>query len=151
IDEHVPLPPGSRGGITAQFMAAYEGDYEIRAANNPAVFTVDGAAVDTKGRNHLSAGMHSIVAANPGHSLVESEGELFGFIPGGAGTGYASTGLVAGGVLVANGSAGPGRRGPGAGVTVDGPFNPTGNPVDTTSRTRIFICRASDQREEPAC
>ena len=35
----------------------------------------------------------------PGHSLVESEGELFGFVPGAAGTGYASTGTIAGGVL----------------------------------------------------
>ncbi len=39
----------------------------------------------------------------------------------------------------------------GASITVDGPFNPTGNPVDTTSRTRIFVCRASDPKEEPAC
>jgi len=72
-------------------------------------------------------------------------------MPGGAGTGYASTGLVAGGVLVANGSAGPGRRGPGAGITIDGPFNPTGKPVDTESRARIFICRAPDPQEETAC
>ena len=35
----------------------YEGDYELRAAGNPAVFTVDGAQVDTKGRTHLTAGL----------------------------------------------------------------------------------------------
>src|SRR5580658_3964859 len=46
MDPDVPLPPGARGGITAQFLAPYEGDYEIRAAGNPAVFTVDGASVD---------------------------------------------------------------------------------------------------------
>ena len=39
----------------------------------------------------------------------------------------------------------------GAGITVDGPFNPTGNPVDTASRTRIFVCRAPDPKEETAC
>ncbi len=149
----VPLPPGARGGITAQFLASYEGDYEIRAAGNPAGFTVDGANVDIKGRTHLKAGPHAIVAANEGHSFAESEGELFGFIPGGAGTGYASTGTVAGGVLIANGSAGGGRGGRGGGptITVDGPFNPTGNPIDTASRTRIFVCRAPDPSEETAC
>jgi mono/diheme cytochrome c family protein len=155
MDHDIPLPPGARGGITARFLTPYEGDYEIRATNNPAVFTVDGTAVDSKGRTHLTAGEHSIVAANAGHSFVESEGELFGFVPGAAGTGYSSTGTVVGGII-ANGNAGGGRggrggRGGGPSVTVDGPFNPTGNPVDTVSRTRVFICRAPDPREETAC
>ena len=92
IDASVPLPPGARSGITAQYLAPYEGDYELRAAGNPAVFIVDGAPVDTKGRTHLKAGLHTIVAAAPERSFVESEGELFGFVPGAAGTGYASTG-----------------------------------------------------------
>jgi hypothetical protein len=152
IDAAVPLPPGARGGITAEFPAPYEGDYELRASGNPVVFTVDGAVVDTKARTHLTAGPHTVVAANAGHSFVESEGELFGFVPGGAGTGYASTGTIAGGVLIANGSAGGGRgRGGGPTITVDGPFNPTGTPIDTASRTRIFVCRAPDPSEETAC
>jgi mono/diheme cytochrome c family protein len=149
VDPDVPLPPGARGGITAQFLAPYEGDYELRAAGNPAVFTVDGANVDTTGRTHLTAGMHAIVSANPGHSFVESEGELFGFVPGGAGTGYASTGTVAGGAIGGGGRGRGGARGPS--VTVDGPFNPTGKPVDTASRTRIFVCRAPDASEEASC
>jgi len=156
VDPSVPLPPGARGGITAQYLAPYEGDYEIRAAGNPAVLTVDGVAIDKNdkndknGRTHLTAGMHTLVAANAGHSFAESEGELFGYVPGAAGTGYSSTGLVVGGII-ANGSAGGGRGGPGAGITVDGPFNPTGTPVDTASRTRIFVCRATDPKEEPSC
>src|SRR5580658_6048599 len=52
VDPNVSLPPGARGGVTAEFLASYEGDYEIRAGGNPAVFTIDGAAVDAKGRNH---------------------------------------------------------------------------------------------------
>jgi mono/diheme cytochrome c family protein len=147
VDGSIPLPPGARGGIAASFLAPYEGDYEIRATGNPAVFTVDGVKVDAKGRNHLAAGMHAIVSANEAHSLVESEGELFGFVPGGAGTGYGSTGLSAGGAI---GGGGRGRGG-GPNVTVDGPYNPTGNPVDTASRTRIFLCRAPDPKEETAC
>jgi mono/diheme cytochrome c family protein len=151
MDPNVPLPPGARGGVTAQFLAPYEGDYELRATGNSAVFAVDGSAIDTKGRTHLAAGLHSVVAANAGHSFAESEGELFGFVPGAAGTGYSSTGTVVGGVI-ANGNAGGGGRGGfGANITVDGPFNPTGNPVDTVSRTRIFVCRAPDASEETAC
>jgi len=34
-DPNIPLPPGARGGVTAQFLAPYEGDYEIRAGGNP--------------------------------------------------------------------------------------------------------------------
>jgi mono/diheme cytochrome c family protein len=151
MDPKVPLPPGARNGITAEFVAAYEGEYELRAAGNPVVFTVDGAAVDTKGRTHLKAGRHTIVSALPSHSFAESEGELFGFIPGAAGTGYASTGTVPGGALLVNGGASNRIRGPEVNVTVDGPFNPTGDPLDTVSRTRIFVCRAPDPKEETAC
>ena len=147
MDGRIPLPPGARSGITAQYLAPYEGDYELRAVGNPAVFTVDGTPVDTKGRTHLRAGMHTLVTAIPGRSFAESEGELFGFVPGAAGTGYASTGTGGGG----GGGAAGGGRGGAAGVTVDGPFNPSGDPVDTTSRTRIFVCRAPDPKEEASC
>ena len=151
VDPNVPLPPGARGGISVKYVAPYEGDYDLRATANPAVFTVDGDKVDTGGRTHLAAGAHTIIAANAGRSFVESEGELFGFIPGAAGTGYASTGLVPGGALLVNGGANSPIRGPTLTVTVDGPFNPTGNPIDTTSRTHIFICRPPDANEETAC
>ncbi len=150
MDASVPLPPGARGGITAKYLFPYEGDYELRVAGNPGVFTVDGASVDTKGRNHLTAGLHTIVAANPGHSFAESEGAFQGFVPGAAGSGYSSTGLVVGGII-ANGNAGGGGRGQGAAITVNGPFNPVGDPIETPSRARVFVCRASDPKEEPAC
>ncbi|MBA0088104.1 MAG: DUF1587 domain-containing protein, partial [Acidobacteria bacterium Pan2503] len=35
IDPTVPLPPGARGGISAKYVAPYEGDYELRATANP--------------------------------------------------------------------------------------------------------------------
>jgi mono/diheme cytochrome c family protein len=150
MDASVPLPPGARGGITAKYLFPYEGDYELRVAGNPGVFTVDGASVDTNGRNHLTAGVHTLVAANPGHSFAESEGAFQGFVPGAAGSGYSSTGLVVGGII-ANGNAGGGPRGQGAAITVNGPFNPVGDPIETPSRARVFVCRASDPKEEPAC
>jgi hypothetical protein len=150
VNAKVPLPPGARGGITTQFLAPYEGDYELRVDGNPAVFTVDGVSIDTKGRTHLKTGLHAIVAANAGHSFAESEGVLFGFVPGAAGTGYSSIGTVVGGVI-ADGGAGGRSTGPGPAITVNGPFNPTGNPIDTPSRTSIFVCRAPDPREETSC
>ncbi|HLI83259.1 MAG TPA: DUF1592 domain-containing protein [Bryobacteraceae bacterium] len=151
VDPTVPLPPGARAGVTGKFLAQYEGDYEFRAPFDPVVFTVDGAPVDSKGRTHLTAGEHTIVAAAKPHSFAESEGELFGFIPGAAGTGYASTGLVPGGALLVNGGASNRVRGPAVVVNVDGPFNPTGNPVETPSRARIFVCRPPDPQEDAPC
>jgi len=151
VDGSVPLPPGARNGITAEYLAPYEGDYEIRVNGNPVVFTIDGADVDTKGRMHLKAGMHTLIAANEPHSFAESEGELFGFIRGAAGTGYSSTGTVVGGVIANGNAGGRGGRGGGPAITIDGPFNPTGTPVETTSRARIFVCRAPDPKEEPSC
>jgi hypothetical protein len=149
IDPGAPLPPGARGGVTARFVLPYEGDYELRATGNPALFTVDGMKIDSRGRTHLKAGPHSIVAASAGHSLVESEGAFQGFIPGAAGTGYASTGLIVG-PFFPSGSAAGGRPTPPS-VTVDGPFDPTGDPFETVSRKRIFVCRPPDPREETAC
>jgi mono/diheme cytochrome c family protein len=146
IDPSVPLPPGARSGITARHSFPYEGDYELRTTGNPAVFTIDGKIIDIKARTHLTAGFHTIVAANPAHSFAENEGALQGFAPGLAGTGYASTGTASSGA-----GGGGGRGGLGASITVNGPFNPTGNAVDTPSRARIFICRPPDAREETAC
>jgi mono/diheme cytochrome c family protein len=149
VEPGVPLPPGARNGVSAKYLAPFEGDYEFRSQGNLPVFTVDGAPVDTKGRTHLTAGVHTIVAAAAPHSFAESEGELFGFVPGAAGTGYASTGLVVGGVAAGGGAS---LRTPGAAsITVNGPFNPTGNPVETPSRAHIFVCRTSDPKEENAC
>lgn len=145
VDTSIPLPPGARTGVTARFLFPYEGDYELRAQGNPAVFTVDGTPVNTQGRTHLTAGYHTIVAANSSRSLAESEGALQGFIPGAAGTGYASTGTQVQG-------AGGGRGGAAAAsITVNGPFSPTGAPLETPSRAKVFVCRPTDPREESAC
>ncbi len=46
---------GSQRGY-ARFLAPYEGDYEIRAGLNPAVFTVDGERVDATGAHALEGG-----------------------------------------------------------------------------------------------
>jgi hypothetical protein len=133
--------------VTGRFLAPFEGDYEIRAAGSPAVFTIDGRAVDTRGRMRLTAGDHAVIMASVGRSLTESEGALFGFVPGGAGTGYQSTGTSA---PAANAGAG-GRGNAGLSVTINGPFNPTGNPVETPNRRKVFVCRPTNPKEELPC
>jgi len=147
LDAGVSLPPGARAGVTGRFLAPFEGDYEIRTTGNPALFTVDGRMVDTRGRMHLSAGSHALVMASIGRSLVESEGALFGFVPGAAGTGYASTGTVTPGTSAAGG------RGPVTPptVSIDGPFDRKGPAVETPNRRKVFVCRPATPTEESAC
>ena len=147
VDASLPLPPGARGGVTGKFLAPFDADYEIRAGGAPAVFTVDGQPVDTNGRTHLAAGYHTVILANAGRSLVESEGALYGFVPGGAGTGYASTGTSA---PAANAGTGRGGAG-GPSVTINGPFNRTGAAVESPGRKAVFICRPAAPAEEAAC
>ena len=141
LDAAVSLPPGARAGVTGGFLAPFEGDYEIRATGSPALFTVDGRTVDARGRTHLPAGNHIVIMASVGHSLVESEGALYGFLPGAAGTGYQSTGTVTPGTV------GPGGRGAVTPpiVTIDGPFDRTGPPVDTPNRKKVFLCRPTSR------
>jgi mono/diheme cytochrome c family protein len=147
LDAGVPLPPGARTGVTGRFLAPFEGDYEIRTTGAAALFTIDGRTVDARGRTHLTAGHHALVMATVGRSLVESEGALFGFVPGAAGTGYASTGIV---TPAANGAGGRGAASAPI-VTIEGPFQRTGAPVDTPNRAKVFSCRPAGPADEAAC
>src|SRR3954469_18517931 len=145
VDADIPLPPGARTGVTGTFLAPFDADYEVRTAGSPALFTVDGQAVDPRGRTHLTAGYHTVVMAVAGRSLVESEGALFGFVPGAAGTGYASTGTSA---PAANAGAGRGGGG-GLTVTINGPLNRTRTAVEMPSRQAVFICRTASPSGPP--
>jgi Protein of unknown function (DUF1592)/Protein of unknown function (DUF1588)/Protein of unknown function (DUF1585)/Protein of unknown function (DUF1587)/Protein of unknown function (DUF1595)/Cytochrome C oxidase, cbb3-type, subunit III len=147
VNAGTPLPPGARGGVTGTFLAPFEGDYEIRTTGKPALFAVDGRMVDTGGRTHLTAGDHTVVMAAAGRSLAESEGALYGFVPGAAGTGYASTGTLSPGTTAVTG------RGAltAPTVTIDGPFDPEGAPVETPNRRKVFLCRPAASAEESAC
>jgi cytochrome c553 len=147
VNAGIPLPPGARAGVTAPFLAPFEGDYEIRTTGKPALFAVDGRMVDPAGRTHLAAGDHTIVMATLGRSLVESEGALYGFVPGAAGTGYASTGTLSPGTTAVTG------RGALAAptVTIDGPFDRKGVPVETPNRRKVFLCKPVSPADESAC
>jgi hypothetical protein len=147
LDASVALPPGARGGVTGRFLAPFEGDYEIRTTGKPALFAVDGRMVDMGGRTHLTAGDHTVIMSILGRSLVESEGALYGFVPGAAGTGYASTGTISPGTTAVTG------RGAltAPTVTIDGPFDPKGAPVETANRKKVFLCRPATFAEESGC
>jgi hypothetical protein len=147
VDAAVPLPPGARAGVTGRFLATFQGDYEIRAVGSAALFTIDGRTADTRGRTHLTAGDHTVVMASVGRSLVESEGALFGFVPGAAGTGYASTGTLTPGTAAVGGRGAVTQPS----VTIDGPFDRTGAPVETPNRRKVFVCRPADAKDELPC
>jgi len=147
LDAEVALPPGARAGVTGRFVSPFEGSYEIRTTGSPALFTIDGRLVDTRGRMHLTAGSHAIVMATVGRSAIESEGALYGFVPGAAGTGYASTGTVT------PGTSGVGGRGAVTApiVTIEGPFDRAGAAIEQPSRKKVFACRPASPAEESAC
>ena len=147
LDAGVSLPPGARTGVTGRFLAPFDGNYEIRTTGAPALFTVDGTIVNTGGRTHLTAGDHAVIMASIGRSLVESEGALFGFIPGAAGTGYASTGTLSPGTTAVTGRGALNAPT----VTIDGPFDKAGMPVETPNRKKVFVCRPADSKEELSC
>ena len=103
--------------------------------------------VDTAGRTHLTAGDHTVVMATIGRSLVESEGALFGFVPGAAGTGYASTGTFSPGTTVPSRDAAPLTA---PAVTIDGPFDPQGRSGrDAKPHGRSFCAVRRPQRMNP--
>ena len=141
LDASVPLPPGARGGVTGKFLAPFDGAYEIRTTGAPALFAVDGRMVDTKGRTHLAAGTHDVIMANAGRSLVESEGALYGFVPGAAGTGYASTGTLSPGTTAVTGRGALNAPM----VSIDGPYEKTGAPVEPPNRRKVFLCRPTSR------
>ena len=158
------LPLGTRGGTVAEYLFPADGEYEFRmaaagggrggsggrggapagppagfagSAENGTIVTLDGVKISTTGRVTVKAGMHKIVVTTPARSFIESESMLESFIPGGGGPAY--------------GGAGGRGRGGAAAVTVNGPFNPTGNRVESESRQRIFVCHPPDPSEEAAC
>jgi cytochrome c5 len=152
--EPADLPLGTRGGTVAEYLFPADGEYEFRmavgggggrggrgaappAVDTESVVTLDGVKISTLGRVTVKAGMHKIALSTPARSFIENETMLQSFVPGGAG--------------LAHGGAGGGRGGAAAAVSVNGPFNPTGNRAEPVNRQRIFVCHPPDAAEEAAC
>ena len=138
------LPLGTEGGIVAEHLFPFDADYQINITGQDRIFTIDGLPVKIDGTFvHVKAGVHQLGLTAPARSFAEPEGMLQSFIPGRAFPGY---GFRPGG-------AGPGgRRAPaGPGIEIVGPFNPTGKPIQTLSRERIFVCHPPSESEEDSC
>ncbi len=157
------VPLGTRGAMLVEHLFPADGEYEFsmggggggggrggrggggaggRGGGGGAdpegnVVTLDGVKVPLTGRVFVNAGLHKVGVGTPARSFIESESALQSFIPGAAGPAYGGAG---------------GRGGGGAaGVTVNGPFNPTGARIEIPSRARIFVCHPPDKNEELSC
>jgi hypothetical protein len=137
------LPLGAQDGIVTEYLFPYDGDYDFTITGPNRILTIDGLPVSTNGFVHVKAGMHQLGLTTPAHSFAEPEGMLQSFVPGRAFPGYG----------FAPGGAGPGgRRAPaGPSIEIVGPFHPTGKPVLTESRARIFVCTPPNESEESSC
>ncbi len=163
------LPLGTRGGFVSEYTFPADGEYEFTInglANafymlgmeyrHRVILTVDGAKVfeshvggeeDMKSidqhqapavaairkrfekiRVEVKAGPHQVGVTFVSRGMAESDNTLQSFVPG----------------------AGIDRLPRTTGVDLTGPFHPTGIG-DTPSRTRIFVCRPQDPREELPC
>jgi hypothetical protein len=134
------LPLGARGGTVVEHLFPFDGEYEFRAPGNGAVLLLDGAKIPTTGRVPIKAGLHKVASVTQGRSFVESDSLLESLIPGTAPLAYGG-----------GGGGGRGGRGGGGGLQVTGPYNPTGAPVETANRQRIFICQPANANDETAC
>ena len=137
------LPLGTNGGIVTQYRFPYDGDYQFTITGPNPVLTMDGLPVSINGFVKVKAGLHQLGLTATAHSFAEPEGMLQSFIPGRAFPGY---GFPPGG-------AGPGgRRAPaGPSIEIIGPFHPTGKPVLSESRARVFVCQPPSESEEASC
>ncbi|HEY1759864.1 MAG TPA: DUF1592 domain-containing protein [Bryobacteraceae bacterium] len=137
------LPLGARGGTVVEHLFPFDGEYEFRAPGGGAVLLLDGVKIPA-GRVTIKAGLHQIASVTPARSFVESESLLESLIPGGGG------GAGFGGGGGGGGRGGRGGRG-GGGLQVTGPYNPTGAPVETLNRQKIFVCHPTSAADETAC
>jgi hypothetical protein len=137
------LPLGTQGGIVAEYRFPNDGDYQFTITGQNPVLTIDGLPVSINGFVKVKAGVHQLGLTAPAHSFAEPEGMFQSFVPGRAFPGYG----------FAPNERGPGGRRPPAPPTIEivGPFHPTGKPVETDSRTRIFVCHPPSESEEASC
>src|SRR5580698_6564526 len=137
------LPLGAQGGIVAQYLFPFDGDYQFDITGPNRILAIDGLPTATNGFVQVKAGTHQLSLTAAAHSFAEPEGMLQSFVPGRAFPGYG----------FAPGGGGPGgRRAPaGPSIEIVGPFHPSGKPVLTESRARIFVCKPPVESEEPSC
>lgn len=128
------IPLGLNGTVVEHNFPA-DGEYEIRGNG---IVTLDGVRITPNTRMAVKAGIHRIGTANAPRSPIESDTMLQSFTPGG---GF-------------GGGGGRGGGGGGGGLQVLGPYYPTTEVQDISSRRRIFVCRPApswNEAQEAAC
>ena len=128
------IPLGLTGTVVEHNFPA-DGEYEIRGNG---IVTLDGVRITPNTRMAIKAGVHRIGTATAPRSPIETDTMLQSFTPGGGGFG-------------GGGGGGRGGGGAGGGLQVIGPYNPTGEVLDVSSRRRIFVCRPANESQEVAC
>ncbi len=136
LDPYVPggVPLGMTGTVVEHQFPA-DGEYEIRGNGN---ILLDGVRITPNTRMAVKAGPHKIATVTAPRSFVESDTVLQSFTPGG------------GGGFGGGGGRG-GRGGGGGGIQIIGPFTPTTEVQDISSRQRIFICHPASESQEISC
>ena len=132
------IPLGLTGTIVEHNFPA-DGEYEIRGNG---LITLDGVRITPNTRMAVKGGVHKIGTASAPRSPIESDTMLQSFTPGAGG------GFGAGG---GGGAGGRGGGGGGGGLQVIGPYSPTGEVQDVSSRRRIFVCYPATESQELAC
>ena len=147
------LPFGTRGGAAIQGYFPLNGEYEFRVQTTGSSrdehrleIALDGEAKQTQR-----------IASNARSEEFEADiGDVWRFrFPVIAGAHSVGATFLERSEALPEGPLRPPARSRGllpsvVGVTITGPFNPTG-PGDTPSRRRIFVCRPSSAVEESAC
>lgn len=147
------LPFGTRGGAALQGYFPLTGEYEIRVQTTGSTrdehrleISIDGEAKQTQR-----------IASNARSEEFEVEaGDVWRFrFPVTAGPHKVGATFIERSEALPEGPLRPPARSRGllpsvVGVTITGPFNPTG-PGDTPSRRRIFVCRPATAAEESGC
>jgi hypothetical protein len=112
------LPLGTRGGMVVRHTFPLDAEYQFQVGGGQGVdFTIDGESVQIVGRGGtripVPAGLHTLRASTVRTLRSAGVDDTF--------------------------SAPPGGRGGISGITIAGPFEPSG-AGDTSSRRRIFVC-----------
>jgi len=129
------IPLGLTGTFVEHNFPA-DGEYEIRGNG---IITLDGVRITPNSRIAVKAGMHKVGTATAPRGMTESDTLLQSFTPGG------------GGGIGGGGGGRGGGGGAGGGIQVIGPYSPTTEVLDVSSRRRIFVCRPANESQETAC
>jgi mono/diheme cytochrome c family protein len=130
------IPLGLTGTVVEHRFPA-DGEYEIRTNGN-GILTLDGVRITPNSRIAVKNGLHKIGNATAPRSPIESEVLLQSFTPGTGGGGF-------------GGGGGRGGAAAAGGIQVLGPYNPTGEVLDTSNRRHIFVCYPTSENQEVAC